>query len=364
MSNKKTSPKVASVVGARPNFIKLAPIHSAIHDVVNHQIIHTGQHYDFELSSIFFKEFDLPEPNYNLNIGSGSPCFQIGEMIKNLEKLILQNKFDLILVYGDTNSTLAGALAGIKAGVKVAHVEAGLRSFDRRMPEEMNRILTDNMSNYLFVPTETAKQNLENENTSGMIYNTGDTSVEVIERAKIIAIDSKILSEHNLQSKNYIVFTMHRWENTQTDESLSSVIRAFEMLPDKIIVFPIHPRTKKILTDMNLYDRISRCKNVKIIPPLGYIDFIKLLQDADKIITDSGGIQKEAYLLSVPCITIRKNTEWTETVAEGWNILADTNTKQIVKYAKEWNPIRSQYKSIFGDGKTSLTIKSLISDLI
>ena len=364
MFNQKPERMVASIVGARPNFIKLAPIHNAIHKIVNHQIIHTGQHYDFELSSIFFKEFNLPEPDYNLNIGSGPPCLQIGEMIKNLETLILEHKFDLILVYGDTNSTFAGALAGIKTGVKVAHIEAGLRSFDRRMPEEVNRVLTDNISDYLFVPTQTALQNLKNENIYGKIYDTGDTSVEVIESAKILAKESKILQKYNLENKSYIVFTMHRWENTQLNESLSSVIRAFEMLSDKIIIFPIHPRTKKILIDMNLYDKLSRCKNVRIMPPLGYIDFIQLIQNADKIITDSGGIQKEAYLLSVPCITIRKNTEWIETAVEGWNMLTDTNTEQIVKYVREWNPIQTQHKAIFGDGNTSLTIKKIISEII
>lgn len=363
MMNNNTKLTVASIVGARPNFVKLAPIHNAFEGEVNHLIIHTGQHYDFELSNIFFKDFNLPEPHYNLNVGSGSPCLQIAEMIKNLEKLILETKIDLILVYGDTNSTFSGALSGVKSGVKVAHVEAGLRSFDRRMPEEINRLLTDNISNYLFAPTQTAVQNLKNENSYGQIFNTGDVAVEVIEKAKKLAKKSTILQMHNLEPKSYFVFTMHRWENTQMNESLISVIRAFEILSDKLIVFPIHPRTKKILVEMNLFDRIKNCKNVKIISPLGYIDFIQLMQNAEKIITDSGGLQKESYLLSVPCITIRKNTEWTETVTEGWNVLADTNTELIVKYAKLWEPLQKQQKTIFGDGNTSAIIKKIVTSL-
>jgi UDP-N-acetylglucosamine 2-epimerase len=355
--------KIASIVGARPNFIKLAPIHKILDaDSFEHKIIHTGQHYDFELSDIFFKEFNLPEPNFNLDVGSGLPGFQVGEMIRKIEEILLDNKFELVLVYGDTNSTFAGAFAAFKAGMKVAHIEAGLRSYDRRMPEEINRILTDNLSTYLFAPTKTALNNLKKENTFGEIFDTGDLSVEIIKQAQQLSEESNILNDLQIDSKAYVLFTMHRAENTEFDNSFISIIRAFEMLSDNKIVFPMHPRTKNILKNKNLLERLEKCHNVMLIPPVGYIDFIKLIQNASKIITDSGGLQKEAYLLSIPCITIRKNTEWIETVGEGWNVLVDTDTKKIIKYVEDWYPPNNSQKSIFGDGNTSTLIKKIIID--
>jgi UDP-N-acetylglucosamine 2-epimerase (non-hydrolysing) len=387
--------KIASVVGARPNFVKLAPIYKAINNFsppssdhsIEHTIIHTGQHYDYSLSKIFFKEFGIPEPDFNLDVGSGTPGFQIGEMIKRIEKVFLEknnnNNFDLVLVYGDTNSTLAGALAAKSSGIKVAHVESGLRSFDRRMPEETNRVLTDHISDYLFAPTQTAVNNLEREHVFGKVIYTGDIAVEIVREAVQLLETSRpssssILNDLGLDPKSYILFTMHRSENTSSEESLISVIRVFEMLSEEqqqggevgegkatttTIVFPIHPRTANLLKDKNLYSRLERCKNVKLIEPVGYLDFIKLMQNAKKIITDSGGAQKEAYLLAVPCITIRKNTEWIETVDEGWNILTDTDTNKIVEAARERTSLpdtSKQNKPIFGDGRTSTIIKDFI----
>ena len=363
--------KIASVVGARPNIIKLAPIHKAISTFSDHHhnvIIHTGQHYDYKLSEIFFKEFDLPKPDFDLNVGSATPGFQIGEMIKKLEKIFLKyNDFDLVLVYGDTNSTFAGALAAMKSGIRVAHVEAGLRSFDRRMPEEINRILTDQLSDYLFAPTQTAIENLEREHVFGKIVYSGDIAVEIINYAVQISSNSLILENLQLRRKAYILFTMHRAENTDSHDSLISIIRAFETLSEIEIVFPIHPRTANLLKKIDLYSRLEKCKNVKLIQPLNYIDFIKLMQNAKKVITDSGGVQKEAYLLSVPCITIRRNTEWIETVKSGWNILTDTDTKKIVKTTRDWMPSltsNQKIKPIFGDGHTSAIIKNSIMSLM
>jgi UDP-N-acetylglucosamine 2-epimerase (non-hydrolysing) len=436
--------KIVSVVGARPNFVKLAPIYKALHNfssspsssssltsdlTIEHTIIHTGQHYDYNLSKIFFKEFGIPEPDFNLDVGSGTPGFQIGEMIKRIEKALLDNSnnnnnnrnnkkssnndnndidIDLVLVYGDTNSTFAGALAAKNLGIKVAHVESGLRSFDRRMPEEINRVLTDHISDYLFAPTQTAVKNLEKEHVYGKVIYTGDLAVEIVSEAIRLleatrttttgtssmstsssSTSHSILNYLKLDPKSYILFTMHRSENTSSEESLTSVIRAFEMLSGQTklegwerraeevhtkeggkgeetnikIVFPIHPRTAKLVKAQNLYDRLENCKNLKLIEPVGYLDFIKLMQNAKKIITDSGGIQKEAYLLSVPCITIRKNTEWVETVNEGWNILTDTDTNRIVQATREWMSLpdpSKQNKSIFGDGRTSAIIRDFI----
>lgn len=362
--------KIVSVVGARPNFVKLAPIHKAISDFSDHVIIHTGQHYDYNLSRIFFNEFSIPKPDFDLDVGSGTQGFQIGEMIKRIEKVFLDNNnFDLVLVYGDTNSTFAGALAATRTGIKVGHIESGLRSFDRRMPEETNRILTDHISDYLFAPTQTAVMNLETECVFGKIVYTGDISVEIVKDAVQLSSKSPILIDLKLQPKSYLLFTMHRTENTTSEQSLISVIRAFEILSEveeekMMIVFPIHPRTANLLKDKNLYDRLEQCKNVKLIQPVGYVDFIKLMQNAKRIITDSGGVQKEAYLLAVPCITIRRNTEWVETVSEGWNILTDTNTNKIVEAARKWVPdLCKQNKSILGDGQTSTIIKDFLISL-
>jgi UDP-N-acetylglucosamine 2-epimerase (non-hydrolysing) len=351
--------KIASVVGARPNFIKLAPIHKLIkyHEYTNkfeHTIIHTGQHYDYKLSEIFFREFSLPSPNYNLDVGSATPCLQIAEMLKKLEHLFHSHKFDLVLVYGDTNSTFAGALAATKSSINVAHVESGLRSFDREMPEELNRILTDHISNFLYPPTKTAIENLNSENIRGEIIFTGDISVEIIRDAETKISNSSILEKLNLEPKEYYLFTLHRSENTNF-ECLKTIINIFKKIPDLKIVFPIHPRTVNILNEINLYKELQKCKNVKLIEPVGYIDFIKLIKCASKVVTDSGGTQKEAYLLKTPCITIRNNTEWVETISEGWNILTGIDVEKTTDAIINWNPqkISSTHNHIFGNGKTS-----------
>ena len=359
--------KIASVVGARPNFVKLAPVHKAIKSLSEHTIIHTGQHYDYTLSKIFFKEFNLPPPDVELVVGSGNPGFQTGEMIKRLEKIFLKSNFEIVLVYGDTNSTFAGAFAASKSGFNVGHIEAGLRSFDRSMPEELNRILTDHVSDYLFAPTKTAMQNLRKENVYGEVLYTGDLSVEIIRDATSLASKSSVLDDLNLESKSYMLFTMHRAENTNHKKNMSSVIQAFEVLSKKQteikIVFPMHPRTLSKLKMMGLYKRLKNCVNVIVTKPQGYIDFIKLMSNAQKIITDSGGIQKESYLLKVPCVTIRNNTEWVETLSDGWNILTGTDTNKIVKaivdrtFEQNYGPT---IKSIFGSGNTSKIIKDAL----
>jgi len=351
--------KIASVVGARPNFVKLAPVHKRIGKISEHVIIHTGQHYDYQLSEVFFKEFDLPKPDYNLEVGSGGPCFQIGEMLKKLEETFLADKFDIVIVYGDTNSTFAGALAATRLGIKVAHVESGLRSFDRRMPEETNRIMTDHISDFLFAPTETAMKNLGREAVAGRIVYTGDISVEIMNEAVLISEKSKILDNLGLRPQSFLLFTMHRAENTGSQGSLTSIIQSFKELKEETIVFPIHPRTEKMLRERNLLSKLEECKNVKLIPPVGYFDFIKLMHNAKKIITDSGGVQKESYLLGVPCITIRKTTGWVELIGAGWSVLTDTDVSKIVHSVRNWKP-EGVRRPIFGDGQTSRIIRDTL----
>lgn len=362
---------IASVVGARPNFVKLAPIHRAIRSFSHHTIIHTGQHYDYKLSKIFFKEFELPPPDIELEVGSREPGFQTGEMIKRLEKVFLKSEFEIVLVYGDTNSTFAGAFAARKAGFKVGHIEAGLRSFDRRMPEEINRILTDHISDYLFAPTYTAVANLEREHVFGKILYTGDLSVELIEDAIKLASKSSILDNLKLKPKSYMLFTMHRAENTDNEANLRSVIRVFESLMGMgihtKILFPIHPRTANKLKKTGLYKRLENCSNIILLEPVGYIDFIKLMLEAQKVITDSGGIQKESYLLQVPCITIRDNTEWVETLNDGWNMLTGVDTNKIVKAIVNKDPKlahSNQVQPIFGFGRTSEIIRDAIMSIV
>ena len=355
---------VISVVGARPNFVKLASIHKHFPSSINHRIIHTGQHYDFKMSEIFFNDFMLPKPDYNLEVGPGSRAYQVGNMIQKIEIVLEKESPDLVLVYGDTNSTFAGAFAASTSNIKLAHIESGLRSFDKRMPEETNRILTDNLSDLLFAPTKTSIMNLKNENNLGKIIMTGDLSVEVLSNTKANLLKKKKISNTiNLASKSYILFTMHRAENTAQKDNLISIIASFEKLRSHDIVFPIHPRTKKVLESYNLFDRLIKCKNVKVIDPVGYLEFIDLLVNSKKVVTDSGGVQKEAYILSIPCITIRENTEWVETVEEGWNVLAGLDTKRIIDYVNNWYPSKIQ-EPIFGDGKASKIIMDEIQKLI
>ena len=361
--------KLASVVGARPNFVKLAAVHSTIKSFSEHIIIHTGQHYDFRLSEIFFKELDLPEPDFNLEVGSGLPGVQIGNILKKLQPIFSKgNKYDVVLVYGDTNSTFAGALCAAKSGFKVAHVEAGLRSFDRRMPEETNRILTDHISDYLFCPTVTSLNNLGREHVTGKILHTGDLSVEVVRNVvKNLVPKSTILNSLGLNSRKrqYVLMTVHRAENTSSLKSMEAIIHACEILSEKEdlkIIFPIHPRTTNFLKRFKLYSRLRQCQNVSIVQPVGYIDFIALMLGSKKIVTDSGGLQKEAYLLGIPCVTLRENTEWVETIREGANTLTGTRTNLIVKAVLEWMPRIPAFnrKPIFGKGNTANMIKSFL----
>jgi UDP-N-acetylglucosamine 2-epimerase len=355
--------KIVSVVGARPNFVKMAPIHDAILASGNeHVIINTGQHYDYELSDIFFRDFQLPKPDIDLDVGSGSSSFQIGEILKRLETKLAGSDFDIVLVYGDTNSTLAGAISANKCGIKLGHVEAGLRSFDITMPEEHNRILTDHLSDYLFAPTKNAVRMLNREKVRGQIFYTGDLSVEIVAKARLIARKSDIMHKLGLKRRNYFLLTMHRASNTDSREDLLELLKAIKAL-DTNLVFPIHPRTKKAFQEYGLLDRLSGFKNVILISAIGYIDFMALLENAAKVITDSGGIQKEAYLLKIPCITIRDNTEWIETLSGGWNNLTGVDSRKIIKAIRaDKGPLK--YKaSAFGSGDTSHIITNILTSI-
>lgn len=345
--------KIVSIVGARPQFIKCAPVSHAIRQVHNEILIHTGQHYDYEMSDIFFKELYIPNPEYDLGIGSGDHGYQTGNMMIEIEKVLFDEKPDCVIVYGDTNSTLAGALVASKMSIKIAHVEAGLRSFDKSMPEEINRKLTDNVSDILFCPTHTAVENLEHEGIVRGVYLVGDVMLDALNfNRKIAQKNSQIIKNLELEEGNYLVITVHRPSNTDNKKNMENIIEILGKSKRKV-VFPVHPRTKKLLINYGLWEKIP--ENVIIIPPLGYLDMLNLLQSAYKILTDSGGVQKEAYMLGVQCITLRDNTEWVETLEDGWNSLVGANKEKILEAINESKPKKDQ-TNIFGNGDASKKI--------
>ncbi len=345
--------KVISIVGARPQFIKLGPFSKEMRKIAKEIIIHTGQHYDEKMSSLLFRDLEIPEPDYNLNIGSANHGEQTGKMLGSIESILLKEKPEFVIVFGDTNSTLAGSLAAAKMGIPSVHIEAGLRSFNRSMPEEINRIVADHTADYLFAPTLTAMQNLVNEGLSTRSFQTGDIMVDALtnnlEKAKI---KSFIESDLNLQ-KDFFLLTLHRPYNVDSAKNLQLIFGKLALL-NKEIIFPVHPRTKYIITNNSIL--LPPC--IKLIDPLGYLDFIKLQYLSEKIITDSGGIQKEAYLLQKPCITIRPETEWVETIEAGWNILADYKSKNFVEKILSFKPLGTP-NPVFGD-KVAFKMVNLI----
>ncbi|AKB71734.1 non-hydrolyzing UDP-N-acetylglucosamine 2-epimerase [Methanosarcina mazei] len=351
---------ILSVIGARPQFIKCAPLSRSIRKEHTEILVHTGQHYDPEMSDIFFKELNIPEPDYNLGVGSSTHGEQTGKMLIEIEKVLAKEKPDLVLVYGDTNSTLAGALAASKLSIKVAHVEAGLRSFDRSMPEEINRVLTDHTSGLLLCPTKSAVLNLEKEGINTGVYNVGDVMLDALKyNLKIAEEKVSVLEDLSLNSNEYMVATVHRASNTDNSENLSSIVNAFcdAGVP---IVFPVHPRTKKYLKHHGLWEKL--CEKVKVVPPLGYLEMLKLMAHSRKVLTDSGGVQKEAYMLGVPCITMRENTEWVETVEDGGNILVGAVYEKIMDaiFNFEGEPETGNF---FGTGNACVNICEILKSM-
>lgn len=351
--------KIIHIVGARPQFVKLAPLYKAIKSHAQQLIIHTGQHYDEKMSKIFFEDLAIPKPDFNLNINLGSHAYQTAEMMKGIEKILLEVKDCLLVIYGDTNSTLAGALASAKLEIPIVHIEAGLRSFNRSMPEEVNRILADRISNYLFAPTPTAVENLKNEGLSKITYLTGDIMTDSIAQNIAIAKEkSDVINRLKLTKEDYYLLTLHRPYNVDDPEKLINILTLLNNL-DKEVLFPIHPRTRKIL-EANLTANLS---NIRLIEPQGYLDFLILQENADKIVTDSGGIQKEACILKRPCITLRSETEWVETVSEGVNLLIKEINESLTDKIMSFNPNFPEY-GIFGNQVSQKMCEIIINKLI
>lgn len=321
--------KIVSVVGARPQFIKLSPLSRELRKKHREIVVHTGQHYDYELSRIFFSQLCIPKPDYNLGIGSDEHGAQTGRMLKGIEEVLLFEKPDLVIVYGDTNSTLAGALAAAKLKVPVAHVEAGLRSFVKSMPEEINRVLTDHVSSLLFCPTPTSVKNLKKEGITNGVHLTGDVMYDSL-RANLAVAEkkSKVIEKLGLRAKQFYLVTIHRAENTDDEDNLREIARILADL-DRTTVFPVHPRTKKRLSEFGLLDALLSRDGLLLIDPISYLDMLVLEKSARCVLTDSGGVQKEACFLKTPCLTLREETEWVETVESGLNTTVGLRPEKV-----------------------------------
>jgi len=341
--------KIVTVVGARPQFIKATAVSRALRARHTEILVHTGQHYDYEMSGVFFDGLDLPAPDVNLNVGSGSHAGQTAAMLKGIEDVLLAERPDWLLTYGDTNSTLAAALAASKASVPIAHVEAGLRSFNRRMPEEINRVVADHLSTLLLCPSDVAVRNLDAEGISSGVHIIGDVMLDVLRssRPRIEAAAPAVLSRHGLERDAFFVATVHRSENTDDPRRLRSLVSAFNRL-DYPVLFPVHPRSRKALAA----DGCRIASHVHLAQPVGYVEMMALASSARAILTDSGGLQKEAYWLGVPCVTLRDETEWIETVDSGWNILAGAEPDRIVDAARS-SMRRGPRAALYGDGRAA-----------
>jgi UDP-GlcNAc3NAcA epimerase len=385
--------RIATIVGARPQFIKAAAVSRAIEahnqrrpsSVIREILVHTGQHYDYFMDKVFFEELELSKPDYHLGVGSGSHGKQTGMMLEKIEGVLQKEKPELVMVYGDTNSTLAGALAAAKLDIPVAHVEAGLRSFNRTMPEEINRLLTDHLSTFLFCPTYQAIKNLLKEGIKDgkekVVKKVGDVMYDsLLYYSKLAEKKSKILKDLDLFTPNscterfpsgaeaplgrsqtvpYYLVTLHRAENTDNPKRLKSILKALnEIGRNTPVILPLHPRTKKM---MNTYHLLPKAKWIKFIEPVSYFDMLTLEKNARAILTDSGGVQKEAYWLAVPCLTLRDETEWTETVKSGWNVLVGTEAEKIKVGVKveRMGPLRKKI-GLFGDGRGSGRIVQIL----
>ncbi len=349
--------KVLTIVGARPQFVKAAMVSRALRQQGSEYLVHTGQHYDENMSDIFFEELDLPKADVNLGVGSGTHAEQTAAMLVGIERSALAEQPDWILVYGDTNSTLAGALVAAKLHIPLAHVEAGLRSFNRDMPEEINRVLCDHVSDILFCPTAQAVENLATEGIRRGVHCVGDVMCDALTHFLGLARQRRP-SGLDADLGRYVLLTIHRPVNTDSPQNLAAIFAALQRLTLRVI-FPVHPRTRQALQRLGLAIPV----NVQLIEPVGYLDMLALESRADCILTDSGGIQKEAYWLGVRCVTLRDETEWVETVQMGWNRLTGADSEAIVTAVSEWYPAQERLP-VYGDGHASERIVEILANSI
>ena len=352
---------IAIILGTRPEIIKMAPvIRECQRCGLDYSIIHTGQHYSYQMDRIFFEQLELPQPDHNLDVGSGNHGVQTGRILADLEAVLMAERPDVVLVQGDTNTVIAGALAASKLHIKVGHVEAGLRSYDRSMPEEINRVVADHVSDYCFAPTETSKANLLKEGIAEeKIHVTGNTIVDsVYQNLEIAMRKVNILADLDLEPKGYFLVTSHRQENVDSKERLGEIIRGLEMVKSEFglpVVFPVHPRTRKMVESFGF-----ELDGIRAIEPLGFLEFLQLEANARLALTDSGGVQEEACILGVPCVTLRDNTERPETLEVGANVLAGTESQRIIEGARKMLGTREGWKNPFGEGNTGQRIIQIL----
>jgi UDP-N-acetylglucosamine 2-epimerase len=354
--------KILTVAGTRPQLVKVAPVSRELRKYVKEILVNTGQHYDYNMAGIFFDELHIPKPDYDLGIGSASHGKQTGEMLKKIEEVIFQEKPDAVLVYGDTNSTLAGALAASKLHIPLIHVEAGLRSYNKKMPEEINRVLTDHVSNLLFAPTNKAVENLRKESIIEKVFNVGDVMYDAFLYNSSLAEEKFSLEKFGLESKKYLLATIHRAENTDSRESLLAIFKSFAELED-IVFLPLHPRTKYKLEEYGLTEIVQKSNNIKIVEPVSYLEMLLLEKHAKAIVTDSGGVQKEAYFAKVPCLTLRTETEWVETVEVGCNRLVNPLEEDLAKVIQQFQPTDFSIP-LYGSGEAAKKIVKKIVNFL
>lgn len=345
---------ILTVIGNRPQFIKAAAVSPRLREAGREVLVHTGQHFDDELSRIFFAELGLPEPDRQLEVAGGSNTSQLSRMLAALEPVLSEVAPDAVLVYGDTNSTLAGGLAAAQRRIPVAHVEAGMRSFDRTMPEELNRVLTDHLSSLLLCSSGQALENLSREGVAGETVEVGDVMVDVAARIQPRAREmQELLADFGLRPREYLLVTAHRAGTVDVPHRLTALVELLADLPAPVI-FPVHPRTRSRLEGAGLLGRLTAAPGVTLTAPLGYVQTMALLTNARALLTDSGGLQKEAYLAQVPCLTLRANTEWVETVESGWNHLVDLDSTAVASALSA--PLPSEHPALYGDGRAGVRV--------
>jgi UDP-GlcNAc3NAcA epimerase len=353
--------RIFSVVGARPQFVKLAPLHRAITVRHKHIIVHTGQHYDYKMSQSFFEELHIPDPDYNLGVGSGLQGAQTGKMMEELEGVFTKDRPDVVIVYGDTNSTLAAAIVAAKMQLPLVHVEAGLRSYRRGMPEEINRVVTDHLSDLLLCPSPPSVRNLQKEGLTNGVAIVGDVMTECLLSIEA-TLDDSIPERLGVRKGEYVLATIHRQENADSRENMGAILDAM-CAHHGDVVLPLHPRTAKNITSWGLMDKVKAARNVKVMEPLDFLSFTAMERNAEKIMTDSGGVQKEAYFWGVPCVTVRDETEWIETLEDGWNILTGAHRERILEALGRPRP-DTERKVVYGDAQVSARIVSEIERMM
>jgi UDP-GlcNAc3NAcA epimerase len=350
--------KVMTIAGTRPQLVKVAAVSRVLRESFEEVLVNTGQHYDYQMAGVFFDELKIPKPDYDLGIGSDTHGRQTGKMLIAVEEVVEREKPDVILVYGDTNSTLAGAIVASKLHIPLVHIEAGLRSYNKKMPEEINRIMTDHVATLLFAPSDLAVENLAQEGIQEGVHQVGDVMYDAVLYNMEIAEQAHSLGKFNLTSGQYILSTIHRAENTDNRDRLEAILKAFKALDEKVVL-PLHPRTKIKIEVFGLNSILENAPKIEIIEPLSYLEMLLLEKHAKAIVTDSGGVQKEAYFAKVPCVTLRDQTEWTETIEAGWNQLVNPltdNLPEILANVESGKPI----ENLYGDGEAAKKIIAIM----